>query len=541
MSDMRLTLLSTISLCFTLLTGNMAIATRPVHRQEDKNTEVEFCKKTPLNKRCVNFIPEDIETFCINYPLDKRCKETERLLHQQDSFYCTVQPDFQLSNYCKILVEDERIAIYLKPIDSLSNDQERTEIIINKQDIFSFHSQWWLADVGDRKNSVGMFTKIQIGYLLNNSKEENESNFLTISADVSSSTNLYQVNGFSNENLPKMVEKLEPWLYYNPDVAEISKLLKPESNNTQVATNIQRLLDTKECPKCNLAGADLSEANLIGANLAGANLAGANLEKADLRQAYLIGSNFNNANLYQANLGNSILMLSSLENSNLSKSNLQAANIKFVNLNNADLTQAKLNADGLNVTQLQNASLINANLTEANLSCANLDSVNLENANLTKANVGKCTPKIIIRKGDISGYLLNKAKVSTPLSDLGDGLSVVSSALTILSSMSGSRNNLNSISNLENVGLRSLDFIGHTNLRNANLSGANLTEANLNSANLFNSNLSNSILNSVEVEDTDFSNANLIEAQINNLNLEKSFLCNTVMPDFSLGKNDCAK
>ncbi len=538
---MKSTLLYLVFFCCTLLIGNVAVANIPANRQKNRNVEEEFCQNFPLNKECAKFISEDMETFCIDHPLDKRCEEKERLLSQQDSFFCSLMPNLKQSSHCKVLVKNEQIIAYLEPNDASNSEQERREIVISKQDIFSFHSQWWLAGVGDRQNSAGMFTEIQIGYLLNNPQEENKSNFLTISAEAILPTNLYLVKGFSNENMPKIVEKLEPWLYHNPDIATLAPLFKPKFNNTntQVSQNIKRLLDTKECPRCNLAGADLSGTTLAGANLEGTNLEGTNLEGADLRKAYLIGADLNNANLYEANLGNSILMSSSLENSDLEGANLQAANIKFANLNNANLTQARLNADGLNITQLQNASLINADLTEANLSCANLDSANLKNADLTRANVKSCAPKIPIKKGDISSFLLNKAKISTPLSDLKDGLSVISSALAIFSSMSGSGNNTGSLSNLENLEMRSLDFVGYTNLSNANLNGANLAEANLDSANLFNSNLSNAILNSVDLQDTDLSNSNLIESQINNSELEKAFLCNTIMPNFSIERSGC--
>ena len=41
----------------------------------------------------------------------------------------------------------------------------------------------------------------------------------------------------------------------------------------------------KNCPNCNLAGADLKGVDLATANLAGANLAGADLSRANLRRA----------------------------------------------------------------------------------------------------------------------------------------------------------------------------------------------------------------------------------------------------------------
>jgi uncharacterized protein YjbI with pentapeptide repeats len=52
---------------------------------------------------------------------------------------------------------------------------------------------------------------------------------------------------------------------------------------------IQRLLQTGECIKCNLSGADLTGAHLIGSDLRGANLKGANLSRANIEGADFTG------------------------------------------------------------------------------------------------------------------------------------------------------------------------------------------------------------------------------------------------------------
>ena len=56
--------------------------------------------------------------------------------------------------------------------------------------------------------------------------------------------------------------------------------------------DLQKLMDTNECVKCDLSGANLGGTNLMDANLSGANLvsaylAGANLAGADLESARL--------------------------------------------------------------------------------------------------------------------------------------------------------------------------------------------------------------------------------------------------------------
>lgn len=85
--------------------------------------------------------------------------------------------------------------------------------------------------------------------------------------------------------------------------------------STAIAENlnhVRQLLDTGNCPECDLVRsglvlADLEDANLEGANLKGANLSrssliGANLRGADLRGAALYGANLLGADLSGADL-----------------------------------------------------------------------------------------------------------------------------------------------------------------------------------------------------------------------------------------------
>jgi len=89
--------------------------------------------------------------------------------------------------------------------------------------------------------------------------------------------------------------------------------------------DVEKLLATKACEKCNLsrtnlAGACLSRAHLRNASLRGADLSVADLSRADLRQADLSG-----ASLYRANL---------------SGADLRGANVTGVQLLFADLSGA---------------------------------------------------------------------------------------------------------------------------------------------------------------------------------------------------------
>jgi uncharacterized protein YjbI with pentapeptide repeats len=95
-------------------------------------------------------------------------------------------------------------------------------------------------------------------------------------------------------------------------LASASKAFEPEA--------FDQLLQTGNCPRCDLSGADLRRLNLSGANLEQANLTKANfyestldnadLSGADLTGAYLAGvsaiaANFNSAKLDQSIIYNS--------------------------------------------------------------------------------------------------------------------------------------------------------------------------------------------------------------------------------------------
>lgn len=66
---------------------------------------------------------------------------------------------------------------------------------------------------------------------------------------------------------------------------------------------VQQLLETRECPGCDLRNVNLKKADLKGVNLEGADLEGANLESAKLENANLKRANLSKANLERADLG----------------------------------------------------------------------------------------------------------------------------------------------------------------------------------------------------------------------------------------------
>ncbi len=104
------------------------------------------------------------------------------------------------------------------------------------------------------------------------------------------------------------------------------------------AENIQdlsQLLNTKQCPQCDLSGSGLVMANLAGAELSGANLSGANLSRANLSGANLSGANLSGASLHGANLSGAILIGAKLYGTDLRKSYLVNANLIGVSLDTA--------------------------------------------------------------------------------------------------------------------------------------------------------------------------------------------------------------
>ena len=90
------------------------------------------------------------------------------------------------------------------------------------------------------------------------------------------------------------------------------------SPSTEVQENIKILIETRNCPQCDLSGANLSRFDLSGANLDGvnlsrskltlANLSGANLQNADLREANFAGADLANTDMRGADLTGTIFV-----------------------------------------------------------------------------------------------------------------------------------------------------------------------------------------------------------------------------------------
>jgi uncharacterized protein YjbI with pentapeptide repeats len=229
-------------------------------------------------------------------------------------------------------------------------------------------------------------------------------------------------------------------------------------------SDLKKLLDTKECPECDLSKAGYQSIHKLStADLSGANLSDANLYAAKLSGAKLSGANLSGANLSDANLGSANLSGANLTGANLTDAHLSEANLTGANLTGANLTGAYMvTYPDQQETNLSHADLSGANLSDAKLSGANLSGADLSGANLSGANPN-CFNECSV---NLSGANLS----GTNLRDWN----LVSAKLSG-ANLSGA--------NLSGANLRGADLSG-ANLSEANLTGANLTGADLSKANL---------------------------------------------------------
>lgn len=176
---------------------------------------------------------------------------------------------------------------------------------------------------------------------------------------------------------------------------------------SQQTDPLKRLLETKECQKCNLHHTNLRFANLGNANLQETNLQFANLEFANLGNANLQGVYLDGAKLGSANLGSANLEFGKLGNANLGSANLGSANLRGAFLQNAYLVGANLRGANLRSVELGNANLRGANLENANLERTYFTSANLEGANLKGARLENTN----LRDANLKGAIMPDGKI----------------------------------------------------------------------------------------------------------------------------------
>ena len=135
---------------------------------------------------------------------------------------------------------------------------------------------------------------------------------------------------------------------------------------------VQQLLDTKICERCDLSEADLTNQNLHGAKLAGAILRDAKFAGADLGSADLTGARLGGAKLAGVKLLAATLNNTGLERTDLTGANLSGAEMKSALMSATKLSDAKLYNVDLDGAVFEPASLPNI---ESVAGAANLKSM----------------------------------------------------------------------------------------------------------------------------------------------------------------------
>lgn len=111
--------------------------------------------------------------------------------------------------------------------------------------------------------------------------------------------------------------------------------------NARASDDLLQLLQTKRCPQCSLADADL-----VHADLRDVDLSQARLQRANLGQARLDGANLSGADL----------SFTSLQGASLRGADLRGSRLLGTDLRDADLTSALLDANALEEAHWTGAS-----------------------------------------------------------------------------------------------------------------------------------------------------------------------------------------
>ena len=495
----------------------------------------------------------EMDRLCVKFPHNSICKDKESYISlekwEKNKTVCSLSNEWKnQEKKCKVIVRESELIIYIakEAVSEALPNTLKTEVLnVHLDEIFAFDTQWWIADVkltslkvgggiGNSSNyntapeiqnysqSVGTFPDLKIGFMPSlGAPESPKSKFLVI----------------SSKNLHQILERMESWRYYLPDLTLFEEQLKSKTilseNETEILQNLVQLKETNECVYCDLRNVDLTEIKLENTNLEGANLEGANLEGANLEGAYLLGANLNKANLNNTNLKSANLMFVSLTEAVLIKANLKGANLQNANLESANLTEAQLNAKKFKVTNLKNANLNNANLSNADLRCTNLQFASLKKADLTNANLQSCRFTSLTNSFQLSSLQLNNRGL--PYTFLDDVFNLVGFGFSLVRAISNP-----SVGTVINLTVPTVEYSLDSNLAGANLSGANLKGAKLKGANLTDTNFSNTILGETKLSTNQLSNANFINTDVSQVKFKNPVLiCEAIFSDVSIYEEHC--
>ena len=300
------------------------------------------------------------------------------------------------------------------------------------------------------------------------------------------------------------------------------------------SSNVKKLKETKSCPRCDLADAQLRAMDLTGANLTGANLTGATLSGVNLAGASLTGANLSGANLRELDLAGVNLTGANLTEAKLTGANLTGVNLREANLNGVDLTGVNLAGVNLREVNLRGVDLTELDLTGVDLAGASLREVNLRGVDLTEANLTGAN----LTGAKLTGANLTGAKLP------GVNLTEVDLTGVVLTGV-----------DLAGADLTKVDLPGvalsEANLREANLTGANLSRAklfkailagaNLTGADLTGVDLAGANLREVNLAGVDLTEVNLTEANLTGANLAGAKLFKTILSGASLTGIDLSR
>lgn len=264
-----------------------------------------------------------------------------------------------------------------------------------------------------------------------------------------------------------------------------------ENRKATIAKNAKTVLETKQCPGCDLQAINFTRQDLTGADLRGANLTDCNFQEAKMQKAHLENTNLSGNQMIEARLDGA-----DLSNAQLVKTNLWHAILDNATLSNADLTNANLDSANCVGTDLTGANLAGAKLTGTYFPNAKLQMANLTGANIFNAQfISKLPNSSDLGYADLSGATWIDGKTC----ELGSIGTCMHEGFALPQFLSADIKKMNFVkADLSKLYLSNLDFSGidltQANLSEANLAGANLTNANLTQANLKDADITGALL-----------------------------------------------
>ncbi len=142
----------------------------------------------------------------------------------------------------------------------------------------------------------------------------------------------------------------------------------------------------KDCPGCDLSGADLRRHDLTGADLSGAKLVATNLHRAILR-----GVNFTNADIERSDLNLADITQTNFTGANLTNTMLFGARGGSTDFTGANMTSIKAGSIEVRQAKMAGVNLTQGDLGQARLNGADLTGATLEGAYFFQASLIKAT------------------------------------------------------------------------------------------------------------------------------------------------------